>query len=299
VALSFDDRLALCKALDRGKNLPEIDQGDPMDATRLGHVLFAVSFAVLGVLSLISGDFALYWQPVPRGLPLREALAYASGLLLLACGLAMLCPRTARLATLIMTVNLLLWLLLLRLPPLLAKPGNAGLWLGLGETLMLVTGGWILLAALSAPGGEPSAKLASALTGAKGVRWARFLYGVALPLVGLSHFVYLKGTASMIPGWIPFHEGFAYLTGAAHVAAGLGILFAVLARLAATLEAIMISLFTLLVCVASIIDAPATRLPWTAFFISAALAGAAWAVAGSLQGSPWGLTRKASAAKPG
>jgi uncharacterized membrane protein len=268
-----------------------------MDATRLGHVMFAVSFAVIGVLSLISGDFALYWQPVPQGLPLREPLAYASGLLLLVCGLAMLLPRTARLATLIMTVNLLLWLLLLRLPPLLAKPGNVSLWLGVGETLMLVTGGWILLAAVSAPAGEPSAGPSSGLTGARGVRWARCLYGVALPIVGLSHFVYLKGTAAMIPGWIPFHEGFACLTGAAHIVAGLGILFAVLSRLAATLEAIMISLFTLLVFVPNIADAPGTRLPWTAFFISAALAGAAWAVAGSLQGAAWGLGRKASVAE--
>ncbi|HLX09835.1 MAG TPA: DoxX family protein [Thermoanaerobaculia bacterium] len=251
-----------------------------MDATRIGRVLFAVDFAALGVLSLIAGDFALVWQPVPQGVPWREPLAYASGCLLLACGIGMLLPRTRRLATLVMTVNLLLWLLLLRLPPLAAKPANASLWLGLGETLMLVTGAWILFATLASRGGGPAGDAR-----AQDVRWARRLYALALPMVGLSHFVYLRGTAAMIPEWIPFHEGFAGLTGAAHIAAGLAILLAVLARLAATLEAIMISLFTVLVCVPMIVAAPATRLPWTAFFISAALAGAAWAVAGSLPGA--------------
>jgi uncharacterized membrane protein len=73
-------------------------------------MVFAVSFAGLGVLSLISGDFALNWQPVPAWVPWRQALAYASGLALLAGGLGMRLRRTARLATLVLTINVLLWL---------------------------------------------------------------------------------------------------------------------------------------------------------------------------------------------
>jgi uncharacterized membrane protein len=265
-----------------------------MSAMRWGQVIFAVSFVAIGALSLLSGDFALVWQPVPQWVPWREPLAYASGFVLLLCGLGMLLPRFARLATLLLTANLWLWLLLLRLPPLVGNPASANLWLGFGETLMLVTGGWILLASLPVQAGGAGAGLAAGVAGEKSTRLPRLLFAVALPLVGLSHFVYLKGTAAMVPGWLPWHAGFAYLTGAAHIAAGLGLLFAVLPRLAATLEAIMISLFTLLVWVPSIAGAPATRLPWTAFFVSAALAGAAWAVAGSLQGTPWGAARRAS-----
>jgi len=44
-------------------------------------------------------------------------------------------------------------------------------------------------------------------------------------------------------------------------------------------EAGMISLFTLLVWGPAILAAPRTRLPWTAFFISWAIASAAWVVA--------------------
>ncbi len=267
-----------------------------MDSMRLGRVVFAVSFAAIGLLSLLSGDFALVWQPVPEWVPWRAPLAHASGTLLLTCGLGMLMPRAARWATLALTGNLVLWLLLLRLPPLLAKPGSASLWLGFGETLMLVTGGWILFASLpTGDGGDvrSGAGLGALATGGRAMRLPRLLYAAALPLVGLSHFVYLNGTAAMVPAWLPWHEGFAWLTGAGHVAAGLAILVAVLPRLAAAAEAVMLSLFTLLVWVPSIADAPATRLPWTAFFVSAALTGAAWAVAGSLQHCPWGLARPA------
>lgn len=256
-----------------------------MRVTRLGHWLFAVSFAGLGVLSLGSGDFALAWQPVPAWVPGRIYLAYASGLVLFAGGLGMLVERTARLATLVMTVNLLLWLLLLRLPRVAMQPTSEGMWLGFGETLVLVVGGWLLFAAQN---GSPEAGLDS------GLRVPRFLYGVALPLIGLSHFIYASDTASLVPAWLPWRMGFAYLTGAGHIAAGLGILFAVLPRLAATLEAAMISLFTLLVWVPQVAAAPASRFQWTALLVSAALTGAAWAVAGSLQGAAWGRVGWAS-----
>ena len=89
----------------------------------------------------------------------------------------------------------------------------------------------------------------------------------------------------MVPAWLPYHTGFAYLTGAGHIAAGLGILFGVLPRLAATAEAMMISIFTFLVWVPRIVASPAPRLPLTELCISAAIAGAAWAIAGSLQGA--------------
>lgn len=64
------------------------------------------------------------------------------------------------------------------------------------------------------------------------------------------------------------HRGIAYLTGAGHFAASLGILFAILPRLAATLEAIE----------------PRSRLQWTMLFVASALAGAAWITARSLRG---------------
>src|SRR5260370_38916860 len=121
-----------------------------MRVTRVGHWVFGVSFAGLGVLSLLSGDFALVWQPVPAWVPGRTYIAYASGLMLFAAGLGMLVERTARIATFVMTVNLLLWLLLLRLPRVAMHPTSELMWLGFGETLVLVVGGWLPVSAQDA-----------------------------------------------------------------------------------------------------------------------------------------------------
>jgi uncharacterized membrane protein len=209
--------------------------------------------------------------------------------MLLAGGLGMLVPRTGRLATLVVTVNVSLWLLLLGLPRVAAHPTNELMWLNFGQNLIQVTGGWTLLCWSAGRGGIPAG---SPTANARSLRAAFVLYALALPMVGLSHFVYVKAAVAAVPGWLPSRTGFAYLAGAGHIAAGLGILFGVLRRPAATAEAMMLSLFALLVSIPGIVASPATRDPWVAFFITATCAGAAWAIAGSLNAASWGPARQ-------
>ncbi|HXQ81577.1 MAG TPA: hypothetical protein VN775_09710 [Opitutaceae bacterium] len=246
----------------------------------LSRVLFAIGPAGLGILSIIYGDFAMVWQPVPAWVPLRAVIAYLSGALLLGCGVAMLMKRTATLAALVLTIFFFSWLLVLQVPRVVANPLDEGMWLGFGETLMLVTGGWIQFATRAAGDGRKWGELAS---GDSRLRMGRYLFAVSLPLVGLSHFVYASGTASMVPAWLPAHLALAHLTGAGHIAAGVGILFGILPGLAATLEALMISAFILLLHIPGVIAAPGSRLQWTMLFVASTLAGAAWAVAGSMR----------------
>jgi uncharacterized membrane protein len=268
--------------------------GGAVSATRLGQLLLAVAVAVLGGLDLVWGDFSYIWQPVPPWLPWKEPLADASGVVLIACGLGMLVPRTARIAALLLTANMVAWLVLIKVPAVLASPGVAVEWESLGETLILIGGAWSLLVAVS---GGPRGRRGG-LDGAAGLRLARLVYALAMPMMGLSHFFYLKLTASMIPAWIPFHVGFAGLTGAAHIAAGLGLLCGVLPRLAATAEAVMISLFALLANGAMVLAQPRSHGMWAELLAAAAMAGAAWAVAGGLDGAPWGLRRPPGPPRP-
>jgi uncharacterized membrane protein len=252
---------------------------------KLAILLFAGGLSGLGVLSLIYDDFAMVWQPVPTGVPLRVILAYASGIVLLVGGICTLPRRTAPSATFVLTAFLFSWLLLLQVPRVASDPLNEGMWLGLGETLVLVSGGWVLAVTRAMDEGRKWGDLAS---GAPGVRLGRFSFGLALPLIGLSHFVYAVETASMVPAWIPLRLGFAYLTGAGHIAAGLGLLLGILPRLAATLEALMISSFVLLLHVPGVVAEPSSRLQWTMVFVASTLAGSAWSIAASAQGAPWG-----------
>ncbi len=108
------------------------------------------------------------------------------------------------------------------------------------------------------------------------MRAARIVFGISTIPVGLSHLFYGQATANLVPAWLPYRVGWAYLTGVGQIAAGLGVLFSVLPWLAAAGEAGMIFCFTLLVWLPAILRAPTERLNWTASWI---IGSAAWIVA--------------------
>jgi uncharacterized membrane protein YphA (DoxX/SURF4 family) len=237
--------------------------------------LFAIGMIGLGVLALIYGDFALVWQPVATWVPGRTALAYASGVIMVLGGVGLLFEATVVWSVRILFPYLIVWAAL-KVPALVVAPKIEGVWLGFGELAVLLAGGWVLFARLAAlREGSPLAFL----TGDKSVLVAKIFFGVFLIPIGLAHIIYVQPTSEMVPAWLHYRVGLAYLTGAGQIACGLGVVFSVLPKVAAIAEAVMISLFALLVWAPAVVEAPKTRLPWTAFFISWAIAAGAWVVA--------------------
>jgi uncharacterized membrane protein len=247
---------------------------------RLDRAFFALGLIGLGILSLVYGNFALQWQPVPDGIPAREVLAYASGAFLVLTGAGLLSGRTSLVSSRTLFIYLLLWLLLLKLPSVVAAPLVEVNWLGFGEIAMIVVAGWVLF---SQDREHRGASRTSVLTDERGRRVARIVFGLACIPVGLSHFVYAPQTLAFVPTWLPFRSFWANLGGAGHIAAGLGVLFGVVPRLAALLEAAMIGVFTLLVWVPLVAKQPTSQLQWTGFFMSWTIGAAAWVFAGSFR----------------
>jgi uncharacterized membrane protein len=249
--------------------------GNRMRVVGIGHLLFALGFAIIGAIQLGTQDFILSQEAVPKDVPWPHVLACISGAILLLTGLGTFLAPIARRAMLALTAFMLFWtaLAILRLVP---HPNVEDYWPG--ENFTLVAGGWLIACALA---GRSD----------RSVHWAQIIFGIGLVPVGLSHFVYLKGAAEMIPSWLPFHVPLTCLTGAAHIAAGVAIVFGIVPRLAATLEAIMETLFTLLIWGPIVAGAPTSHDNWANIFISTALSGAAWAVAESYRNTPWGFAR--------
>jgi uncharacterized membrane protein len=240
--------------------------------------LFAIGMIGLGVLALTYGDFALVWQPVAPWVPGRTALAYLSGVIMLLGGIGLMFPATSAWSIRILFPYLVVWALL-KVPALVVAPKMEAVWLGAGELIVLMCGGWVLFANLAE---LRDGSVFEFLTSKRVMRFVKCLFAVSIIPIGLSHIVYVKQTADFVPAWLPYREGWAYLTGAGQIASGLGILFSILPRIAAWAEAGQISLYTLLVWVPAIMAAPKTRLPWTAFFISWAIGAAAWVMAQSI-----------------
>jgi uncharacterized membrane protein len=177
------------------------------------------------------------------------------------------------------------------IPPILSKPLSVGSWYGFCEVLTSIAGTWILYATLRWQSRGSKIPLAPE----RSVRAAQVIFGLTCVFYGSSHFTYADYTAGMVPAWLPSRLGFAYFTGLSYIAAGIGIILGILPRLAATLVATMVSLFGLLVWMPSFFAHPkppwATPLEneWSELEVSLLLAAAAWIVADSLRGRPWGF----------
>lgn len=250
--------------------------------------LFAAGMIGLGVLALAVGDFAMVWQPVPAWVPARNALAYNSGVLMVLCGAGLLFRATTVWAVRVLFPYLVAWQLL-KLPSLFSTPKIEEVYLGFGELAVLLAGGWTLFALLGNV--RRPAWLAWA-TGERGVRIARYYLAIWIIPIGLSHFIYSNATVQLVPAWLPFKIGWAYLTGAGQIASGLGLLLGVLPRAAAWAEAGQITLYTLLIWIPAVIAEPKARLPWTALWISWSIGAAAWVVAQNTPRTPGRETKK-------
>lgn len=253
---------------------------------RASRIFYALAMLGLGVTGLVNGGLALVWQYIPmdKG-PALQVIAYACATLEVLCGLGLLFPRMLQLSLRALFPYMLAWAVLLKLRVVFLLPLTIDSWGTFGEIAIMAAGAWCLFASHA---GAWEKRRLGFLTGERGVRWARLLVIVWLPMEGLVHFSDIKGVASFVPSWLPFHVAFAYLTGAGFVAAAAGMLFGVLPRLATNLLAFQLAFQ--LACITfltwgAILDTGRTAC--TAFFISALITGGAWLVADTYRGVPW------------
>jgi uncharacterized membrane protein YphA (DoxX/SURF4 family) len=240
--------------------------------SNLGLYVYGGAAIFLGLLGLVSGDFATTWQNVGPNVPLRLPLAYLTAVIELAGGTALLVPRTARAGALTLTivysVFTLIWV-----PKAFMNLGNYDPIGNVFEEFSLVAAGLVLCATFS-PAGSSIAR-----------RRAFFVlvFGICPISFGIVHIVDMPGLLNAIPGWLPPARMFwAYATTIGFFGAAVAILTGILAPVAARLLTAEIVIFELLFWIPNVSAGPSNHFNWAGNAISIAIAGASWVVSDSI-----------------
>jgi uncharacterized membrane protein YphA (DoxX/SURF4 family) len=240
--------------------------------SNLGLYVYAGAAIFLGLLGLVSGDFATGWQNVGPNVPLRAPLAYLTAVIELAGGIALLLPRTARAGALTLTivysVFTLIWV-----PKAFVNLGNYDPIGNVFEEFSLVAAGLVLCAIFSSADS----------TIARRRHVYVLLFGICPISFGIAHIIDMPGLLNWIPGWLPPTRMFwAYATTIGFFGAAVAILTGIMAPLAARLLTAEILIFELLVWIPNLYGGPNNHSKWAGNAICIALAGAAWVVSDSI-----------------
>jgi uncharacterized membrane protein len=255
----------------------------------VGGAAFAVALIGIGIQGLVKRDFGPVWGPVPEAAPARVPFIYLWALVELACGAGLLLRRTAAAAARALLAFSLLWFLAVRVTYFVFVSHDIDGWYPVFQVFVMIAAAWVLYVRFAT--GTDRRRFAFA-AGDGGLRVARALYGVALIPFGIAHFLYLEATAPLVPGWLPWHVGWAYFTGAAFIAAGVAILVRVWGRLAAVLSVWQMGLFALLVWLPKAMAGTLSDFQKGEFVATLVLAAAAWVVAESYRDISWLETRR-------
>jgi uncharacterized membrane protein len=246
-------------------------------ALALGRRVYGLGLMAMALVCLAWGTFDP-GQAVPKSFPGYTALAYAAALFMLISGAAVEWRRTAAWGAAALAVYYaLVVVLLMDGRGVLAHYAEFGSYSNVAEQLAIAAGALIVYAASA----EIDAARAARLT-----RIGQIAFGMCALLFGGAHFFYMNLTAPLVPKWLPPSQVFwGYVTGVAHIAAGLAVISGVQARLAAILLAVMYASFTPLVHLPLLLASPGNFFVWSENALNLALTGVAWVAADSLAGS--------------
>jgi uncharacterized membrane protein len=210
----------------------------------LAFVFYAAPLAVFGAEHLT--DAADIMQLIPSWIPARLFWAYFVGVALIAAGLSLSLKRYLRLTGSLVALMFFLFVVIMHIPGVVGHPQDRFFWAIVFRDSSFGAGALALAGAMT-PG-------SSSGPGNLAVTVARVIFGVALLVYGVEHFLhpaFAPGVPlqKLAPAWVPLPRLWAYIAGTVELVTGTVILLNRYTRKAAVIAGLLMVLLTLVLYV--------------------------------------------------
>jgi uncharacterized membrane protein YphA (DoxX/SURF4 family) len=225
-----------------------------------GRSFFAVGILCLGIEQFYDAAFlpvVLPSWPLWMHMPV---LAYLAAVALIVAGICILVGKRTSQVSFFLGVFLLALFVFFQASYLLFvgpySPRHPGLWTDPLKEFALAGGAFIIAGTFADNLLHTGQSVKMVASPKKLIRLGSIFFSITMITFGIDHFLYTETVANMVPAWISGHVFWAYLAGAALVAAGVAILLNIKTGLAALLLAIMIFIWFVVLHLPSVIGRP-------------------------------------------
>ena len=254
----------------------------------IGRIFYAIGLIGIGVQHFIFADFIPVMVPsFPSWIPGRPFWAYAFGAALIAAGAAILFGVRARTVAAVSGAVILTLVVVDDVPgQLAANPGHLGVWTNTFKALTMCGGAWVVAGSLKDQTSNITRHLERLMP------LGRYFLPITVIVFGIDHFLYTDFVASLVPSWIPGALFWTYFAGVALIAASMGMILGIHARLASLMLGIMIFLWLLMLHIPRAIADPhsAKGNEWTSVFEALAFSGIAFMLAALPASNPLSIS---------
>ena len=226
---------------------------------KTARACYGILMMTIGINQFIYADFRpAILPPWPSWRATPEMEAYITGVIFIAVGLAIVFSKKARLVALILGCILLAVILFWHLPYILfIQPHlirHLGVWGDVGKTLAFCGGAFVVAGSFLQEDGQTTPGFLALPE--KLIPFGRIFFSITMIMFGFDHFFYVDFISTMVPGWIPGHFFWTYVTGAALIGSGVAIVLKIKIKLVALLLSIMIFLWFILLHIPGAIANP-------------------------------------------
>ena len=233
--------------------------------SNIGRIFYGIAIAAMGLLTLYYRDFPYFLIPQNHSwLNDHVLLIYISGVLLFLAGACIVVDKITKPVSLGLGAVFLLVFCFYFIPyQFVASPSykHYGDWENAAKELALAGGAFTIALVPRGAG----------------------IFALTIISFSIDHFLYAKEAAGYIPGWIPGHVFWIYITGSALLGSGLAIILKIKPRLFAALLGVMIFIWVVILHIPKAVAAPIAENAGevTSAFLALSYCGIAFVIAGA------------------
>jgi hypothetical protein len=239
--------------------------------------IFWAAITALFIQQIIIGRFiALIIPSWPAWLPGQKLVLYLAASIIISGNVIMISGKSVKLIGTIIGMLFVMFAIFFHAPYSATHyPAHLGSWSNVFE-IMALGSCYFIIADSCSEGNDPGLIIYKILP------LGRYIYGLAMVVFGLGHFLYVQYVSKMVPDWMPAHYLLTYLAGAGLLASGISIFLNVKMKLASIMLGFMIFSFILFLHLPDAIKHPATDNggEWTGVFTAMAFSSSAFYLAG-------------------